>query len=176
MTKRLSVSVLFLLILTVSCQDSRQERAAVIDSMQGVLANVSKRTEDINSQLLEKYAKNVSGKLDQIQILDSLTDEQRITVSEFRSLPGRFENCIRTTSEVKHSLNESRQKLMNLRKDIDAGVWHTDSLNQFLEMEFLFIADLDESMDEVITQLNGTFDAFEALDPKIERLLKDTIF
>lgn len=175
MTKLLSAATLLLLILTISCQDTRQERAAAIDSMQGVLANVSKRTEEINPQLLDKYIKDVSGKLNEIELLDSLSDEHTDVVREFHSLPGRFENCLRTTSEVKASLNESRRQLLNLRKDVEAGVWHTDSLNQFLEMEFLYITDLDESMDEVIAQLNASFNAFEALDPKIERLLKDTI-
>ena len=173
MTKLLSAATLFLLILTTSCQDTRQERTAAIDSMQGVLANVSKRTEEINPQLLEKYIKNVSDKLNEVELLDSLTVDQMDAVREFQSLPGRFENCLKTTSEVKASLNESRQQLLNLRKDVEAGVWHTDSLNQFLETEFLYITDLDESMDEVIAQLNASFDAFEALDSKIERLLKD---
>ena len=175
MTKLLYAASLLFLILTVSCQDTRQERTAAIDSMQGVLTNVSKRTEEINPQLLEKYIKSVTGKLNEVDQLDSLTDDQLGAVQEFESLPGRFENCLKTTSEVKASLNESRAQLMNLRKDVEVGTWHTDSLNQFLETEFLYITDLDESMDEVIAQLNASFDAFDALDPKIERLLKDTI-
>ena len=175
MTKLLYAVSLLSLILAVSCQDTRQERTAAIDSMQGVLANVSKRTEQINPQLLEKYIKSVVEKLNEVELLDSLTDKQLGVVQEFQSLPGRFENCLKTTSEVKASVGECRAQLMNLRKDVELGTWHTDSLNQFLETEFLYITDLDESIDEVIAQLSASFDAFEALNPKIEQLLKDTI-
>jgi hypothetical protein len=175
MTKLLYAASLLFLVLTVSCQDTRQERTAAIDSIQGVLANVSKRTEQINPQLLEKYIKSVVDKLNEVELLDSLTDKQLGVVQEFQSLPGRFENCLKTTSEVKASLSKCRSQLMNLRKDVELGTWHTDSLNQFLETEFLYITDLDESIDEVIAQLDASFDAFEVLDSKIERLLKDTI-
>lgn len=169
------ISLLLLVALAVSCQDTRQERLAAIDSMQGVLANVSHRTEEVNQQLVQRYVKRVEAELKLLDANDSLSIDDEATVKEFRSLSGRFQNCLSTTLEVRSSLNETRQQLLNLRKDVESGVWHTDSLNQFLETEFLYITDLDEAMDGVIAQLNACFDTYEALEPKVERLLMDTI-
>ncbi len=169
------LSGMLISLLVASCQDTSQERFAAIDSMQGVLANVSHRSEEVNQQLLERYIKQVDEKLVLLDIEDSLSTHDLLMVDEFRSLSGRFQNCLATTLEVRSSLNETRQQLLNLRKDVESGVWHTDSLNQFLETEFLYITDLDEAMDGVIAQLNASFDTYEALEPKVEQLLMDTI-
>jgi hypothetical protein len=167
-----SVSCALLLLLAACRPDFSAEQHAV-ESMLGVLTNVESASEGIDSRTVRQYVKDVADKCSRIQIelhdTLSIADAQKLV--SFCALEGHLRSCLERKDLMDAEIMQTKNQLLNLRRDLVEATADKDSVNTFVETEFLFVESLDEGMEQVITELNSCFKQYATLNPEIDRLL-----
>lgn len=178
MLDRYRSSVIIFLMLAVSCGKTVEQRLQAIDGMQGVLTNVMLTSEEISEIQIQQYIKDIDKKVMRIEyhlVSDSMDNNDRGNIDEFRSLTDRLENSLAAKSQLVESVKQTRLKLADLRTDVQNHQWPEDSLNLYLDIEFQYVMEIDEKMEQAVAQVNGCFKTYEQINPRIEELLGDTM-
>jgi len=170
--RRASVLLALLLFLAACRPDFSAEQHAV-ESMLGVLTNVENASEGIDARLVRQYMKDVNDKCGRIQsaMQDTLSIDDAQTLVSFCLLEGHLRSCIERKDLIDAEAMQTKNQLLNLRKDLLEAAADKDSVGQFVETEFQFVESLDEGMEQVITELNACFSQYAALNTDIDRLL-----
>lgn len=176
MFDRYRSSVIILFVLAVSCGKTVEQRLQAIDGMQGVLTNVMLTSEEISDIQIEQYIKDIDKKVMRIEyhlIPDSMDMDDKSNIEEFNSLTDRLQNSLTTKAQLVESVKQTRLKLADLRTDVQNHLWPEDSLNLYLDIEFQYVMEIDEKMEQAVAQVNGCFQTYEQINPRIEKLLAD---
>ncbi len=178
MDKLLRSSVIILFLLAASCGKTVEQRLQAIDGMQGVLTNVTVTSEEVDEPQIDQYLKDIKGKSARVRmefVFDSLDQDDQYTVLEFDALSSRLEQALAAKEKVVSSVKKTRLNLADLRTDVQNNKWPEDSLNLYLDIEFQYVMELDETLEEVLAQVNGCFQTYEQINPRIEELLSDSL-
>lgn len=176
MAELLRPSLIALVILSAACGKTVEQRLQAIDAMQGVLTNVMVTSDEADDTQINHYLKDVNEKTGRLQaalLTDSLDSEDFRAAKEFEALSNRLLQAQTAKSQIVAMVKESRLKLTDLRTDVQNNLWVEDSLNLYMEIEFQYVMELDEGMNEVIAQVNGCFQTYDQINPRIRELLSE---
>ena len=176
MAELLRPSLIALLILASACGKTVEQRLQAIDAMQGVLTNVMVTSEEVDESQINHYLKDINEKTSLLKttiLTDPFDSEDLRTMKEFEALSNRLIQAQNAKSQILAMVKESRLKLSDLRTDVQNDLWEEDSLNLYMEIEFQYVMELDQGMNEVIAQVNGCFLTYDQIIPRIRELLSE---
>lgn len=167
------LTMTFIVVILVGCRTDFSAEIAATDSLMGVLSNVEKVSEQIDPRSIKQYRKNVAEKCQKIQneLTDTLEMEQAQTLVDFCSLSEHLQSCLDRKELIDAEVVRSRKQLFNLKTDLKEGRANKDSVNSYIEQEFLYVESLNEGAEQVIVELNGCFGTYAELKDEIDRFI-----
>jgi hypothetical protein len=165
-------TVIVVLILAAGCGNTVEQRLQAIDGMQGVLTNVMLNAEELEPTQVAYLQQDIETKSSQL-VEDSLTAKDRTLILEFKQLGGRLQQSMDARAKLVTEVKRTRLKLADLSSDVRNNHWPQDSLNLYLDIEFQYVMELDEKMESMIAQVNGCFQTYDQINPRIDSLLTD---
>lgn len=174
----ISQKVIFLSAIFVSiflfqgCRPDFTAESNAVASMLGVLNNVEETANEIDARLIKQYAKDVKEKCAKIQaeMTDTVNLEDAQILVDFCALNEHFQSCLERKEMIDTELIDTRNQLFNLQTDLKQKATNKDSVNNFIESEFLYVESLDEGIERIVAELNGCFETYSELKGEIDRL------
>lgn len=166
------IAVIVLLSLWGCRPDFSAEKNAA-NSLLNVLSNVERSVGEVDARLIKQYINNVGEKCRKLQqqTTDTLTLEDAQMLVDFCALDQHLQSCLHRKELIDAEVVRTRTQLFNLRTDLEEGRLDKDSVNNYIEQEFLFVESLDEATEQIIAELNGCFSTYAELNEEIDRLL-----
>ena len=167
------LAVLATIMIVVGCRVDFTEEINASESLLSVLTKVEKSSEEIDPRLIKQYVNNVSEKCLTVEreLTDTLELEQAQMLVRFCSLKEHFQSCLDRKELIDAELLKTRNQLFNLKSDLKENRAIKDSVNLYIEQEFLFVESLGEGVDQVVVELNSCFETYTELKDEIDRLL-----
>lgn len=143
------------------------------DSLTNVLNKVEASSNEVDARLIKQYIKNVSEKCQKIQneLTDTVEIEDAQTLVSFCSLDEHLQSCLDRKEMIDAEVLRTRNQLFNLRSDLQEGRARKDSVNTYIEQEFLFVESLDEGTEQMVVELNSCFETYAELKDEIDRFI-----
>lgn len=140
-----------------------------------VLSNVELKSNEVDARLIRQYVKDVDQRCLKIQreMTDTVSIEDAQTLVDFCGLKEHLQSCLSRKEMIDAELVRTRNQLFNLRSDLKERRANKDSVNTYIEQEFLFVESLQEGADQLIVELNGCFETYSELKEEIDRLIID---
>ena len=163
-----------ILILSLwGCKPDFTAEKNAASSLLNVLNNVERNVQEIDARLIKQYINNVSEKCKKLQqeTTDTLTLEDAQLLVDFCALDQHLQSCLHRKELIDAEVVQTRTQLFNLKTDLEEGRPHKDSVNNYIEQEFLFVESLDQATEQIIAELNGCFNTYAELNEEIDRLL-----
>lgn len=143
------------------------------DSLTNVLNKVEASSNEVDARLIKQYINNVSEKCQKIQneLTDTVEIEDAQTLVSFCSLDEHLQSCLDRKEMIDAEVLRTRNQLFNLRSDLQEGRASKDSVNTYIEQEFLFVESLDEGTEQMVVELNSCFETYAELKDEIDRFI-----
>ncbi|MFM1874434.1 MAG: hypothetical protein RL266_171 [Bacteroidota bacterium] len=172
MIERRLIGALLIISLWGCRPDFTAEKNAA-DSLLSVVDNIERNVAGIDARLIKQYINNVGEKCSKLQqeTTDTLTLKDAQILVDFCALDQHLQSCLHRKELIDTEVLRTRTQLFNLKSDLEEGRAHKDSVNNYIEQEFLFVESLDQSTDQIIAELNGCFSTYAELNEEIDRLL-----
>ena len=170
----LSTSLLLgILVAVASCRTDFIAEQNAAESLLGVLNNVEKSSNEVDARLIKQYVKDVAEKCQTIQneLTDTLELEQAQKLVNFCALQEHLQSCLYRKQLIDAEVIQTRNQIFNLQTDLKERRADKDSVNVYIEQEFLFVESLNEGAEQVVTELNACFETYDELKNEIDRLL-----
>ena len=168
----LGMTVLILVTLS-GCRTDYTAELNATDSLLGVLNSVENASSEVDARLIKQYQKDVAEKCQKIQneLTDTLELEQAQILVDFCLLDEHFQSCLDRKELIDAEILQTRNQLFNLKIDLKERRSNKDSVNTYIESEFLYVESLSEGAESIVTELNGCFEVYSELKEEIDRLL-----
>lgn len=165
--------LLAIVIAAMGCRTDFTAEIAATDSLMGVLSNVENISEQIDARLIKQYRKDVAEKCQKIQneLTDTLEMDQAQRLVDFCSLNEHLQSCLDRKELIDAEVLQSRNQLYNLKTDLKEGRANKDSVNSYIEQEFLYVESLNDGAEQVVAELNGCFKTYAELKDEIDRFI-----
>jgi chromosome segregation ATPase len=165
--------LLAILVAMTSCRTDFTAESNAAESLLGVLNNVEQSSNEVDARLIKQYVKDVAEKCQKIQneLTDTIELEQAQKLVDFCALQEHLKSCLDRKELIDAEIIETRNQLFNLKIDLKKRRVNKDSVNVYIEQEFLFVESLNEGAEQVVAELNGCFDTYAELKDQIDRLL-----
>ena len=143
------------------------------DSLTNVLNKVEASSNEVDARLIKQYINNVNEKCQKIQneLTDTLEIEDAQILVRFCSLDEHLQSCLDRKEMIDAEILRTRNQLFNLRSDLQESRANKDSVNTYIEQEFLFVESLDEGTDQMVVELNSCFETYAELKEEIDRFI-----
>lgn len=165
--------LLAILVAMTSCRTDFTAEQNAAESLLDVLINVEQSSNEVDARLIKQYVKDVAEKCQKIQneLTDTIELEQAQKLVDFCALQEHLKSCLDKKELIDAEIIETRNQLFNLKIDLKKRRVNKDSVNVYIEQEFLFVESLNEGAEQVVAELNGCFDTYAELKDQIDRLL-----
>ncbi|MFC2175795.1 hypothetical protein ACFLR1_02340 [Bacteroidota bacterium] len=162
-----------LLFTIESCRTDFTAESNAVNSLLGVVDNVSSHSGEIDGRLINQYVKDVTEKCQTIQqqMMDTISLEDAQTLVDFCVLSDHLANCLERKTAIDSEIVKTREQLFRLRTDLKERVAEKDTVNSFIEEEFLYVESLDEGMEQVVVEVNACLKTYAKLKLEIDRFL-----
>lgn len=162
-----------LLVALASCRTDYTAETNATTSLLGVLSKVEAASAQIDARLLRQYVKDVSEKCKKIQseLTDTIELDQAQHLVDFCALQNHFKSCLSRKEHIDAQLLQTRNQLEHLHLDLQQRRANKDSVNVYIEQEFLFVESLNHATQQTVTELNECFKTYTELKEEIDRLL-----
>lgn len=165
--------LLAIMFAAIGCRTDFTAEIAATDSLMGVLTKVENVSEQIDPRLVKQYRKDVAEKCLKIQneLIDTLEMEEAQRLVAFCALDEHLQSCLDRKERIDAEVVRTRNQLFNLRTDLNEGSITKDSVNNYIEQEFLYVESLSEGAEQVVVELNGCFRTYGELKEEIDRFI-----
>ncbi len=172
----INVRYIIALLITpilAGCRPDFTAELNAADSLANVLNKVEASSNEVDARLIKQYIKNVSQKCQKIQneLTDTVEIEDAQTLVSFCSLDEHLQSCLDRKEMIDAEVLRTRNQLFNLRVDLKEGRANKDSVNTYIEQEFLFVESLDEGTEQMVVELNSCFETYAELKDEIDRFI-----
>ncbi|MCB9185356.1 MAG: hypothetical protein H6601_01260 [Flavobacteriales bacterium] len=159
--------------LFVGCRPDFTAEINAADSLMNVLTQVESASNEVDARLIKQYMRNVSEKCQKIQneLTDTVDIEKAQALVSFCSLDEHLQSCLDRKELIDAEVLRTRNQLYNLRTDLQEGRANKDSVNTYIEQEFLFVESLDEGTEQIVVELNSCFTTYAELKDEIDRFI-----
>jgi chromosome segregation ATPase len=157
----------------IGCKPDFTAELNATDSLMSVLTNVEAHSNDIDNRLVRQYIKDISQKCQKIQneLTDTVALESAQTLVDFCMLDNHLQSCLDRKELIDAEILQTRNNLFNLKTDLKEGRANKDSVNNYIEQEFLYVESLEEGTEQVIVELNSCFSSYAELKEEIDRFI-----
>ncbi|MDP6908286.1 MAG: hypothetical protein QF371_02215 [Flavobacteriales bacterium] len=167
--------LLFWVVLSLAqgCKPDFTAESNVVSTMLGVLKKVESTSNEVDVRLVKQYLKDVKEKCTKIQaeMTDTIGIEDAQILVNFCALNEHFQSCLDRKELIDSEIVDTRNQLYDLHTDLKERRADKDSVNNYIEGEFLYVESLDEGAERVVAELNGCFETYSELKEEIDRLL-----
>jgi len=156
-----------------SCRPDLTEQQQAVQSLLNVVSRVEATSNNIEARHIRRYMKDVEQTCIALhdQVHDTLDLETARELMRFCILEQHLSDCLQRKEQIDAELYRTRNQLYDLRSDLKGGRVNKDSVNVYIEQEFLFVESLQERSEQVIVELNSCFETYTELKQEIDRLL-----
>ncbi len=167
------LGIVVMLSFTKACKPDFTTEHNVVSTMLGVLKKVEDTSNEVDARLVKQYLKDVSEKCAKIQaeMTDTISIEDAQILVDFCALSEHFQSCLDRKELIDSEIVATRNQLYDLQTDLKERRADEDSVNNYIEGEFLYVESLDEGTERVLVELNGCFENYSELKEEIDRLL-----
>jgi len=171
-----NVRYIIALVITsffAGCRPDFTAELNAADSLTNVLNKVEASSNEVDARLIKQYMNNVNEKCQKIQneLTDTVEVEDAQTLVSFCSLDEHLQSCLDRKEMIDAEVLRTRNQLFNLRSDLQEGRANKDSVNTYIEQEFLFVESLDEGTEQMVVELNSCFETYAELKDEIDRFI-----
>jgi chromosome segregation ATPase len=173
-----NVRYIIALVITsflAGCRPDFSAELNAADSLTNVLNKVESGSNEVDARLIKQYIKNVNEKCQKIQneLTDTVAIEDAQILVSFCSLDEHLQSCLDRKEMIDAEVLRTRNQLFNLRSDLQEGRANKDSVNTYIEQEFLYVESLNEGTEQMVVELNSCFEKYAELKDEIDRFIID---
>lgn len=167
------IIVLVVAFVVAGCKPDFTAELNAANSLMNVLNSVESSSSEIDPRLVREYSKNVKQKCTKVQneISDTLNIEQAQTLVSFCALYDHLQSCLERKELIDEELLRTRNQLFNLKTDLKEGRANKDSVNTYIEQEFLYVESLQEGTEQLVVELNSCFETYTELKAEVDSLI-----
>ena len=162
-----------ILSILFGCRTDFTSEQNATESLLRVLSKVESTTNEVDGRLITQYVKDIGQKC--LKIQNEMTDTVNLEVAQglvrFCALEQHLNSCLERKELIDAELLRTRNQLFNLKSDLKERRANKDSVNAYIEQEFLFVESLQEGSDQLVAELNGCFATYSELKEEIDRLI-----
>lgn len=168
-----SIGMTTAVVVLAGCRPDFTAELNAADSLTNVLNKVESASNEVDARVIKQYIKNVNEKCRKIQseLTDTVEIEDAQILVSFCSLDEHLQSCLDRKEMIDAEVLRTRNQLFNLRSDLQEGRANKDSVNTYIEQEFLFVESLGEGTEQLVVELNSCFETYAELKDEIDRFI-----